>query len=296
MADKATLARNRKMRKEIEARKARLKSIGAVMTKDERKALKKQERQAAIAGKHAAAAVRQDFADKEARRAALAAEEKAKFDEARGPPKKTLIGEISTWYDEVVKQQVDYATHRANEARAKTRREQEEARRLAKPDGQPARYHWTHPSPLLLTKLDQIMDTHTIPESTAESVDWVSSSATLVAAARNGDVAAVVRMLAGEGPAKTTGELPLKPGGKAGVDILRPDAEGVSPVMWASWKGNSEIVRLLLDAKADLWAPSNTGAFPLYMAAQGGHVECMRTLMEAKADVRWLLLVFVCCC
>jgi ankyrin repeat protein len=39
----------------------------------------------------------------------------------------------------------------------------------------------------------------------------------------------------------------------------RPDAEGVSPLMWASWKGHDEIVRLLLDGKADVHAPSNTG-------------------------------------
>jgi hypothetical protein len=263
MADKAELARQRQMRKEIEARQVKLERAGAVMSKEEQKLRKKQERQVAVASKSEAAAVRQEFADKEARRQALMTEEKAKFDRARGPPPKTLVGEIGDWYSEVVAKQVDYATCKANEAREMKRREQEEARRLAKPDGQPARYHWTHPSPLLLNKLARIMDTHTIPESSSDSASWISTATTLVVAARQGDVEAVIRMLAGKGAAKTTGEIPLNPRGKAGVEVLRPDAEGISPVMWAAWKGRNEIVRLLLDAKADLYAASHTGAFPL---------------------------------
>ena len=39
------------------------------------------------------------------------------------------------------------------------------------------------------------MQTHTIPEATADSVQWVNTATTFRAAARNGDVAAVIRML-----------------------------------------------------------------------------------------------------
>ena len=39
------------------------------------------------------------------------------------------------------------------------------------------------------------MTTHTIPGSTPDSVKWVNTSTTFVAAARNGDVAAIIRML-----------------------------------------------------------------------------------------------------
>ena len=39
------------------------------------------------------------------------------------------------------------------------------------------------------------MTTHTIPNSSPDSVKWVNTSTTFVAAARNGDVAAIIRML-----------------------------------------------------------------------------------------------------
>ena len=49
------------------------------------------------------------------------------------PPPKTIVGEIGNWYNNVVKHQVDYKTHKVIEARKKKLEEQAEMRRLSKP-------------------------------------------------------------------------------------------------------------------------------------------------------------------
>eukprot|EP00435_Cladocopium_sp_Y103_P033658 s917_g8.t1 len=59
--------------------------------------------------------------------------------------------------------------------------------------------------------------------------------------------------------------------------------EGKRPLMLACQQGNSEVVELLLQAKAD---PCGTvGKSPLQMAAEHGHLEVARLLLEAKADL-----------
>mgnify|MGYP000326954424 CR=1 FL=1 len=94
-------------------------------------------------------AQRNEMAAKVARRKALEQEDQEKFDASRRPPPKTIVGEIRDWYDDVVKNQVDYATHKANEARAKLLREQAERRKKEKPSNGPARYFFEFPSPLV---------------------------------------------------------------------------------------------------------------------------------------------------
>jgi TPR repeat protein len=56
--------------------------------------------------------------------------------------------------------------------------------------------------------------------------------------------------------------------------------------MAASQKGHAPIVKLLLDAKADVNAARKTdGGTSLMMASQNGHTEIVKLLLDAKADV-----------
>src|SRR5689334_7763490 len=49
-----------------------------------------------------------------------------------------------------------------------------------------------------------------------------------------------------------------------------PNDRGMTALMFASWKGNNDIVRLLVQAGADINAKSNSGATPLMYAAMSG--------------------------
>lgn len=63
----------------------------------------------------------------------------------------------------------------------------------------------------------------------------------MIAAAKAGDVEGIIRLLQAEG-------------GVAGVDFDRADANGVSPIMWAAWKGHSEVlVRRRLCVRINVW-------------------------------------------
>jgi ankyrin repeat protein len=53
----------------------------------------------------------------------------------------------------------------------------------------------------------------------------------------------------------------------------------------ASWKGHAEVVRLLLENKADITVVDNIGSTPVYMASLKGHVEVVKLLLENKADI-----------
>jgi ankyrin repeat protein len=53
----------------------------------------------------------------------------------------------------------------------------------------------------------------------------------------------------------------------------------------AAQNGHTEIVKLLLDANADVNAANTNGLSPLYMAAQKGHTEVVKLLLVANADV-----------
>ena len=58
-----------------------------------------------------------------------------------------------------------------------------------------------------------------------------------------------------------------------------------NPLMYASHQGHTEIVRLLLEAGADKdWAGNEAGTTALIGASGTGHVEVVRLLLEAGAD------------
>ena len=94
----------------------------------------------------------------------------------------------------------------------------------------------------------------------------------LVAAARDGDTAAV-RALLVQG---------------AGVDATEGD--GTSALHWASYRDNIETVGLLLDAGADVNAANDLGATPLWAAGQNGSAAMVRRLLTAGANPNLALL------
>ncbi|OLQ14727.1 Enolase 2 [Symbiodinium microadriaticum] len=63
-----------------------------------------------------------------------------------------------------------------------------------------------------------------------------------------------------------------------------PDLGDPAPLFEASEHGQSEVARLLLEAKADKDKAIENGATPLYTAAARGHLKVARLLLEANAD------------
>ncbi|OLP96560.1 Ankyrin-3 [Symbiodinium microadriaticum] len=63
-----------------------------------------------------------------------------------------------------------------------------------------------------------------------------------------------------------------------------PDLGDPAPLFEASKHGQIDVVRLLLEAKADMDKATQDGATPLYSAAAYGQLEVARLLLEANAD------------
>ena len=72
---------------------------------------------------------------------------------------------------------------------------------------------------------------------------------------------------------------------KAGTDINRKDVmSGSTPLMSAVTFGKIAIVKVLIDAKADLTIKNNDGGTALHNAAFFCQVEIVQLLIDAKAD------------
>lgn len=74
----------------------------------------------------------------------------------------------------------------------------------------------------------------------------------------------------------------------SGVDVDARDGYLYTPIMSAAERGHTEIVRLLLQAKATPDIPRNStyvyGRYPLFLSLKGGHLEITKLLLAAKAD------------
>ncbi len=94
----------------------------------------------------------------------------------------------------------------------------------------------------------------------------------IIKAAKAGDIAAVRKALA------------------TNPDLIRArDKDGSSPLHCAAWKGHAEVVRVLLDAGADINDHNNNdhwGTTPLHAAAHGNQLQVAEVLMSRGADPR----------
>ena len=71
-----------------------------------------------------------------------------------------------------------------------------------------------------------------------------------------------------------------------GAEVSRADANGDSPLIMAAYKGYTEIVKLLLEAGADVAAlDPGMKATALHAAAYAGHAEAARLLIAHGIDV-----------
>lgn len=65
---------------------------------------------------------------------------------------------------------------------------------------------------------------------------------------------------------------------------LDPDGGAAPPIHVAAHEGHTEVVRLLLEARADMNLEHETGVTAMYVAAQNGHLEVLHLLKESGAD------------
>ena len=73
---------------------------------------------------------------------------------------------------------------------------------------------------------------------------------------------------------------------EAGADVNYRSPLGATPLASAASNGHTEVVRVLLKARAEVNKAGNTdGETPLHLAADRGHTEVMLLLLAAGADV-----------
>ena len=92
------------------------------------------------------------------------------------------------------------------------------------------------------------------------------AAASLAAAARNGDVAAVRAQLEG------------------GTNANEVESDGSSALLWAAYQSSPELIALLLASGADPNLPNEFGVTPLLQASRNGDVATMRALLDGGAD------------
>ena len=95
-----------------------------------------------------------------------------------------------------------------------------------------------------------------------------ASIAEILRAARDGDVERLRQWLAGGG------------------DVNAADGDGWTPLLWASARGKTEVVRFLIASGGDAGsAHAVSGALPLHLAGQSGSVACAEALLAARPDL-----------
>jgi ankyrin repeat protein len=124
-----------------------------------------------------------------------------------------------------------------------------------------ARTVLVHGRPVLRTTL-----TATIAALLA-SAAWQTASASIAAAARDGDLDEVRKLIA------------------AGTDVNVPEADGTSALLWAAHQSSPDLVRTLLKAGADANAANGFGVTPLLEASRYGDAETIRALLDGGADM-----------
>ncbi len=91
----------------------------------------------------------------------------------------------------------------------------------------------------------------------------------IIEAARRGDVVELERLL------------------EQGADVNSSRGDGMTALHFAAEQGDEEVVRILVQAEADVGAGTRIGHYtPLHLASRGGHVVVAKSLLEAGADAR----------
>ncbi len=74
-----------------------------------------------------------------------------------------------------------------------------------------------------------------------------------------------------------------------GGDVNAAQGDGMTALHWAAYRGEVELARVLLKAKASLSAVNRVGAYtPLHLASQSGSAEVVVVLLAAGADAKAL--------
>lgn len=72
---------------------------------------------------------------------------------------------------------------------------------------------------------------------------------------------------------------------KAGSDVNVPAADGTTPLHWAVYHGQIDLVKALLRAEAKVDTRNDYGSSPMMEAATVGNTELLKLLLDAGADV-----------
>ncbi len=75
--------------------------------------------------------------------------------------------------------------------------------------------------------------------------------------------------------------------------ILAKDINGYTPLHLAAADGNTEVVKLLLEKRADMTSKNRYGNTPLHLAACNGHTESVKAILAAVKDTPELLKLVV---
>ena len=73
----------------------------------------------------------------------------------------------------------------------------------------------------------------------------------------------------------------------AGANVNSKDEGGQTPLLWAARKNNVDTVKLLLDAGANVNSKDDGGQTPLWWAARKNEVDIVKLLLNAGADIKW---------
>jgi hypothetical protein len=75
---------------------------------------------------------------------------------------------------------------------------------------------------------------------------------------------------------------------EAKADVESKSSSGRTPLSWAAWGGHEAVVKLLLEAKADVESKTSSGQTPLSWAAREGHEAIVRLTLIFPQDLLFL--------
>jgi ankyrin repeat protein len=100
----------------------------------------------------------------------------------------------------------------------------------------------------------------------AGSLGSSAYAATVASAARSADVEQVRKLIS------------------SGADVNATEADGTSPLLWASYQSSPDLVAMLLKAGANPNVANNFGVTPLLQAARNGDAKVIQALLEGGAN------------